>query len=87
MIAFFRVQRNPDGSLPHVGLGSPARSMYPDGNTLDEHRALTVEDIHAAQQVADAQQWVDDNVPRPPIRVTATVGKRIDEIRPSHARG
>jgi hypothetical protein len=32
----FRVRRNPDGSLPHVGLGSgPPRSMYPDGNTID----------------------------------------------------
>ncbi len=74
--ASVRIQRNPDGSLPHVGLGSPARSLYPDGNVRDEDQILA----DAAARMISAMMHEAGHEEREPIRVQAEVGRPIPEV-------
>ncbi len=75
--ASVRIQRNSDGSLPHVGLGSGQRSMYPSGNTLDEDRILLAD---AAARMLSAMMHEEGHVGREPIRVQAEVGRPVPEV-------
>ncbi len=77
--ATVRIQRNPDGSLPHVGLGGPARSMYPGGNTLDEDQILA----DAAARMISAMMHEEGHDEREPIRVQAEVGRPVPEVEAS----
>ena len=65
--------------LPHIVPGQPRRSMYGEHNTHDETISLTAA---AFQELVDEIQWVRSDTyhldDREPIRVVATVGRRIE---------
>jgi len=79
------------GPLPHIGLGTGfARSLYPDGNTLDEAAASATAAFQMlanmlmgppgrpSARVPDVEPEVIDE--RGPIRVRAAVGRPVLEI-------
>jgi hypothetical protein len=73
----FRVHRNPDGSLPHIGLGGPARSMYDaDRNTINDH----ARQAEIAATLLASALGLDLGPQRDPIRVQAEVGEAISEV-------